>query len=103
VKIQPYYPGPLTPPNRRQEGVGPVESKPPVPDAIQGQRALARRLAVPEAERRAAADLLGDYRGVSAKVEEDPAGRRAIAAYESVAKSQERDYVSSILGISEYA
>jgi hypothetical protein len=103
VKIQPYYPGPLSPPNRRQEGVGPVESKAPVPDAILGQRAMARRMAVPEAERRAAVDMLGAAAAATGKIEDVPAGRRAVAAYEGVARSQERDYVSRVLGISEYA
>lgn len=97
-----YFPLPL-PNNRPQEGVSPVQSRQPVPDAIQGQRAMAGRLAATEAERRAAEHMLGEGETVAQRHEDHPASRKALAAYEGVAKTQEREYVSRVLGISEYA
>lgn len=97
-----YYPLPL-PNTRPQEGVSPVQSRQPVPDAIQGQQTMAGRLAATEAQRRAAEHMLHEGDALPRRDEDHPASRKALAAYEGVAKSQEREYVSRILGISEYA
>jgi hypothetical protein len=85
---------------------GPARPEPPRPsadDAIAGQRAMARRLAVSETERQAAQSLLNDGVAQTHRVADPPAARKALAAYDGVARNQELAYVSSILGIDERA
>ena len=90
-----------TTPGRAQQAHAALGPMSRTQDSVDEQREAGRRLA-PAEQQRQAAELLAAV-GAAQRLAQDPRVRRALLAYENVAKSQEREYVSRVLGISEFA
>jgi hypothetical protein len=102
MNINPSLPNPLVGADRARDSVAPVQPTTPPRDALRAQREAAQRLVVPEPERRRAEQALGERVRVMTSAE-DARARRALHAYDLVARQDEHDYVTSILGVDEFA
>ncbi len=102
MNINPYLPQPLIRPTADRATVGPVASTAPARDLLHEQREAAQRLEVPEHTRRAAAQAASEY-AVFSGAGLDPRAQRALRAYDAVARRDEHEYVTRILGVDEFA
>ncbi len=96
---QPLQPGS----NEPRKALAPVERAVQAHDPVGEQRAPAARLKVTDEVRLDAARIAERNRSNATIAEGGLRARRALSAYEGVARRDEREYVSSVLGIDEFA
>jgi len=94
---------PLSPgSNEPRKALAPVQGVAPTRDLVSEQRALAARLKVTEDDRRDAEKIVRRH-SANVNVAAGLRASRALNAYQGVARRDEQDYVSSVLGIDEFA
>lgn len=102
MKINPPY-LPLAPGSHESRNVlAPVEPVAPTRDTVGEQRSFAARLKATDEDRREAENIVSRNHA-TANLSEGLRARRARSAYEGVARRDEQEYVSSVLGIDEFA
>ena len=103
MKINPSY-LPISPgSNESREVLAPVERVvTPSRDTVREQRLFVARLKATDDDRREAENIVSRNH-VNANLAEGLRTRRALSAYQGVARRDEQEYVSSVLGIDEFA